>query len=200
MVPFNGVMVPVMLRELTPVQIKSCGDFSLIETFQDKVNSKSKKLKMADIIEYSEMQNKITRLALVKPTYDEVISIYDGDAVVKNAKEIIIELEKEAFKLVGGVKKDKLVEEIKNMRIWIDLLLPNDFTAWITAYVFGVDKSDIKSVTEKMLYEAAMMAKLGGDNPADHLQGNFTAFMREDINRRAWSIYAEKNKQKKRRK
>ena len=37
-VPFRDVMVPVYVRELTQVQIIACGQFSLIETFQDKIN------------------------------------------------------------------------------------------------------------------------------------------------------------------
>ena len=36
--------------------------------------------------------------------------------------------------------------------------------------------------------EISLTAKHGGDNPADHLRGRFTDFMREDF-RRAWSIY-----------
>jgi len=57
------------------------------------------------------------------------------------------------------------------------------------SFALQQDNSDIKDVSEDMLFSAAIKATKGHDNPADHLPGNFTDFNREDINDRAWSIY-----------
>ena len=46
-----------------------------------------------------------------------------------------------------------------------------------------------------MLLDAAILATNGHNNPADHLKGIFTHFNEDDINRRAWGIYAEWKKE-----
>jgi hypothetical protein len=79
--------------------------------------------------------------------------------------------------------------------IWTDYLLPEDFTAFIASYALGIDKGDIKKVSEKMLLEAAALAEKGHDNPADHLDGIWPevqkGFYLDDINKRAWQILQE---------
>jgi len=76
-----------------------------------------------------------------------------------------------------------------------EFLLPADFVSYIVSYALKVDESDIKLISEDMLFEAADMAKRGHDNPADHMQGNFTDFNREDINKRAWVVYFQRMKE-----
>ena len=75
--------------------------------------------------------------------------------------------------------------------------LPKDFLSTITCYALGIEKSDIKEVTTNALMNAAVMAKMGNDNPSDHLKGLFTDYMKDDINKRAWILFQEKNKKDK---
>lgn len=195
-VPFHGTNVMVRIRELTQAQIYACGgaDISLIETFQDKLRL-HKKPSMAEIVQYADVQHAITRKALVEPSYEQIMAIcktgFDTEAALKETKA----LEELLATLPSGPKKSALIEEIESMRVWIDLLLPQDFTASIVTYALGISKSDIKEVTEETLYRLAVSAKLGGDNPSDHISGNFSPFNKEDINRRSWMVHHDKQKE-----
>lgn len=191
MAPFFGAVVPVKLRELTQAQILSCGDFSLIETFQDKVAAQSKNVTMKEIIEYSERQHAIAKEALVAPTYEEILKAFDCDVKIKETKEKLAALKSRIEETPRGPKRAELEEEIAAMKVWAEFVLPEDFLAFVVGYTLGIDKSDIKKVSEEMLLNAAILAERGKDNPADHLDGRFTPFMKDDINRRAWVIHRE---------
>jgi hypothetical protein len=195
--PFHGTPVPVLVRLLTQAQLRACGSFSVIETFKDKVKraAAEKKPTLQDFVDYAERQHEICRRALVKPTYDEMIENIT-DSSVLSAKEKLKKLKAKVKDTPRGEEQKRLLQEIDGLTIWTDLLLPEDFTATITSYVLGVDRSDIKELTEDMLYEAAILARNGHDNPADHLSGNYPReYMRDEINRRAWSIYGERQKE-----
>ena len=99
--------------------------------------------------------------------------------------------------LPAGPRRTAFERETDGMRVWIDLLLPEDFMAGVVTYALGITKSDIKEVTENALYSAAVLAKIGNDNPADHLHGIFTDYMRDDINLRAAIILKEREKEQK---
>ena len=200
MAPFFGAVVPVMIRELTHGQILSCGDFSLIETFQDKVQAQTKKITMKEIIEYSERQHAIVKEALVSPTYEQILKAFEHDLKIKETKKKLEALKARVEDTPRGPKRADLEEEIASMRVWCEYVLPDDFIAFVVGYSLGIDKSDIKKVSEEMLLNAAILAERGKDNPSDHLDGRFTAFMKDDINRRAWVIHRnwlEENKRSK---
>lgn len=195
-IPFFGTLVQVELRELTQAQIYAAGgiDLSLIETFQDKIRQ-NKKPTIEDIVQYSEIMHAIARMSLHKPTYDQIFETLRDDLDVKKMESDLHKLHEELALLPDGPEADALDKEITRMNIRLNLLLPDDFLAGVTSYALGIGKSDIKLVSEEMLYNAALTAKHGGDNPADHLHGRFSDFMREDINRRAWALYYSKKKE-----
>jgi hypothetical protein len=195
MAPFHGVMVPIKLRELTQAQIRACGNFSLIETFEDKVRVASAKVTMREVTAYAERHHEIAKRALVAPTYDEILQIFKSDKTVAAAKEQMLAIKEKLRTAPRGPLRSALEEELENMRIWCELLLPEDFLGFIVSYTLGVDKSDIKEVTQEMLLDAAILAERGSDNPADHIDGTFTPFMRDDINSRAWVILEEWKKE-----
>lgn len=192
MVPFHGVPVPIMVRELTQAQIVACGEFSLIETFQDKINKKSAgdKRDMIKIAEFADLHHAICKRALVKPTYDEIIEAITCRPVI-DAREIGDRLKKKLDETPMGEERAKLEREIDELMIWTDLLLPDDFTAAVVSYSLGIEKSDIRELTEEALIQAAILAERGHDNPADHIGGKFTDFMRDDINIRGWLLLHE---------
>lgn len=195
LVPFFGSPVPVMLRELTQAQIISCGEMSLIETFQDKINKKNKKNDLATIVKYANQNNEIVKKALVAPTYEQIINRLTGSKTL-SARKQMDELRELIKQTPRGPRQTALLSEIDALKIWCDLILPEDFMSFIVSYTLGVDKSDIKELSEKSLIEAAILAEKGHDNPADHIDGRFTAFMRDDINKRAWLLLQEQRDKK----
>lgn len=195
-VPFFGTPVVVKVRELTETQILACGNFSLIETLQDKINKKNLQADIRKVIEYAELQHEICRRALVSPTYDQIVNKLAGWHVRDELQNKANEIEKLLQNAPLGKQKTELERELAGIRAYIDLLLPADFCAAVVSYALGLNKSDVKNVTEEMLLDAARLAELGHDNPADHLQGIFTPFMRDDINKRAWALLAESRQKK----
>ena len=189
--PFNGVPVCVKLRELNQTQILACGDFSLIETFQDKVLRKKNKVRRNDVVKYAAAQHAIARAALISPTYDEIISVIGKGKDIDAKKEELAELREKLISMTPGTQRSALEEEIDSYQIWIDLLLPNDFLSSLVSYCLGINQSDHKSETEKMLLDAAILAEKGHDNPHDHLHGMFTDFNKHDIDVRAWMILTD---------
>ena len=205
MAPFYGVMIPVMVRELNQAQIQACGNFSLITTFADKVADLSRKKKPEDINESMSFMHKIVAQSLVRPTYQEIMDIYDKDGLVNKARETLKELKEKLMQSKPGPQRTALNKEIEEVKIWTEYLLPEDFTGTIVSFALGVDKSDIQKVSEEMLLEAAILAEKGHDNPSDHLDGMWPdiqkGFYQADINKRAWFILDEwKKKNNKKRK
>jgi len=70
-------------------------------------------------------------------------------------------------------------------------LFPDDFMSTLTAILLQKEFTDINKVTREMLFEWACKAERGHDNPADHAEGIFTEFQREDINSYAWQELAK---------
>lgn len=191
---FNGEPVPVILKELNQAEILSCGDFSLIETARDIFN-KRRKIPIDRMLAYAEIQDQIVRKAMVSPTYDQVVGMLKSKILIDNAESEIKEIKTEIESIPIGPKKDALKAKVAEIELSLLQILPVDFTSFVFSYALGIDKSDIKLITEDMLYDAAILASRGHDNPADHLSGIFSDFNRDDINRRAWIVYAERMKE-----
>lgn len=202
--PFHGAAVLVKVRMLTQAQILSCGDFSLIETFADSVAKREANLTTERLLQYAEKTHAIAQLALVAPTYDEILSFFGGDSKIAEARERLGELRKileevpEEEETLG--ERRELGERIDALTIWADLILPEDFLAFVTNHAIGIDRSGIKQVSEEMLVDAAVLAEKGHDNPCDHLHGTWdelptAEFFHDDINKRAWLLLAETRKE-----
>ncbi len=189
--PFHGVPVCVKLRELNQTQILACGDFSLIETFQDKILRKKNRVRRNEVVKYAAAQHSIARAALLSPTYDEIIGVIGKGKDIEAKKVELAELREKLIGMKPGTQRSALEEEIDTYQVWIDLLLPTDFLSALVAYCLGIHKSDIKTVSEKMLLDAAILAEKGHDNPHDHLSGTFTDFNKHDIDVRAWMVLAD---------
>jgi hypothetical protein len=181
-----------MVRELTQAQILSCGDFSLVETFADKVARKQAKFSRKEIVAYAERTDAIARAALVHPTYEEIVAMFSHDSKITEAKKTLNELKIKLGETPMGRERAQLEEQVEGLRIWVDLILPEDFLSFVVGYALGLDKSDIKLVSEEMLINAAVLAERCHDAPADHIHGAFSDFMIDDLNTRALILLQEK--------
>lgn len=198
--PFNGRKIWIIARELNFVQIKSCGDFSLIETIQDNINNKDKKPTLDDMVKYSEIQHNVVKESLLNPKYDDIIKMilkYDDIDLQKQLNNIQRLFDKLPDKIENKKEKNELKEKYALLELKYRYILPADFLGFVFSFALKIDSSDIKKVSEEMLYNAAIKAKLGNDNPADHLTGDFTKFNIEDINERGWDVYFKKHPPKK---
>lgn len=196
MIPWNGVHVPVIVRELRYPEIRAIGDFSLIETFSDMMTNK-RKVTVAEMIQYSELQYNIVKAALVSPTYDEIMSTCEYPLIAEQVKKEIALLQTEIDNLPDGPKAEKLQDDLDLKRMEYEFILPADFIGTIMSYALQIDKTDIKLVSEDMLFEAAVRANNSNGSIADHLPGNFSDFNREDIINRGLVIYHERTKKDK---
>jgi len=194
--PFNGAEVFVRLRELNAIQIRSCGDFSLINLFDETAIKRAGKLSVREMAEFAGYQNAIVNEALLEPTYAKLMEWCGVDP--KGRREELETLRETLKDTEAGKERDLLLEKIESHKIWLDMILPQDFTAAIMAYALSIDKSDIKRITREALLHAAVLAKRGNDNPHDHLDGQFTPFNKIDIDTRAWMIFEEEREKAKR--
>ena len=192
LLPFNGEKIPFTLKELNEVEIKSCGDFSLIENMSSNIDIHEPKIE--EIVEFSEIQHNICKISMISPSYNDVLSIFDKNETIKNAKEELKEIEFKLAKLeLENNKKEyrELHTYYSSVKILANLILPNDFTASVTEYALGIHKSDIKKVTYEMLLNSAILAEKGHDSPHDHLSGQFSDFNKSDIDNCAWMALAK---------
>jgi hypothetical protein len=195
MIPFHGVKLPVIVRRLTYAQIRACGDFSLIETVSDIIKKKKGNATTKQMYDYSELQYNILKRSLKAPTYEEIMSLSEADILRIHAEKELKELEGIINNLPAGPEKDKLKEKYYITLTNSKFLLPADFVSAVVSFALNSSGTDIKEVTEDMLFEAAYKAVKGHDNPADHLPGNFSDFNKEDINNRAWIIYSQRTEE-----
>ena len=196
-VPCNGDSVLVRVRKPSGVEIQECGDISLIEILDDK--KRKKVIKKRDIRNYVDTQMKILNACLVSPTYDQLMEWAGSIDFVKETTRQYEECKNLLSRAPSGPERLELEESLDALYIKSRLILPADFIGSIMSFVFEIDNSDIKKITKKMLYEAALLAKAGKDNPSDHLHGKFTDFNKEDINKRAWTIFFDEQEKLKKR-
>ena len=195
MAPLFGRQIPVQLRKLTAAQIRSCGNISLLRSWEDKAREQAGAFSRKEIIAFSERHKEIAKKAMVCPTYDELFAALTTKEKKDEIETQIKELEVLIAQCERGPKKQSFEEELDSLRIWYDLILPSDFISFIVGYSLGINESDITLVSDDMLIEAAYLADRGHDNPSDHLPGQFTEFMKDDINMRAWYLLDEKKKE-----
>jgi len=193
-VPWNGTPIPCEIYMLNTVQIKSCGDFNVIE--KALKDSDEKKLSDEDeldaIIRIKNTQERLMKLALVHPTYDELVEYLGQTEVFKRIHETIEKIESDLQKIDKKNPERKVVEqELELARINLGFMFPDDFMATITAIVLQRDNSDIQKVSHDMLLEAACLAEKWHDRPSDHISGIFTDFQKQNINRMAAVVLQE---------
>lgn len=185
-VPFKGMPVWCVLKCLSFMELKSCGDISCL--YFGKKNEKEKKeMDINQIIEVKNAQEAVCKLAFVRPSFDEIIgTITDTDFQISEKEKILDEINKQIQELKGSEKR-KAEKKALQIEYQIGFLLPDDTMSFVTSWALGVEITDIKKLSRDIVLEAALMAKHYGNNTTDHITGVFTDFQKEDINK--WGIF-----------
>jgi len=192
--PWKGSPCMVMARELSDIEISALGNFSLIETDEYKWSQAQTKRKWSEVREYCEMNVKICKAALVSPTYDEIFEAVGKTAFNTKVEERIKHIGKMLDDMPDGPARQELEEIRDSLVVAWEIILPQDFMTTVACYALKIAKTDIKKVTEEMLYTAAVLASRGHKAPHEYIHGVFSNFNIEDIDLRAWNIYDERIK------
>ncbi|MCL2043340.1 MAG: hypothetical protein FWG89_04280 [Treponema sp.] len=190
-VPFNGVPVWCELRTLNATQIRSCGDFSNI------VSGETAELTRQQLIEIRNYQEKLIRLTMNRPAYDDIFKLLiNEDFVIQDKRNELEEIKKTDMSGLPSKQRIELENRIADIELFLGFVLPEDTFGFLTAWVNGSDVSDIRKLTDDQFLEAAILAENGNDNPTDHVSGVFTDHNKSDIDRYAWHCLAEYRRKK----
>ena len=187
---WKGSPCVIKVRTLSDVQIQSLGNFSLIETEEYRWSRAPGKITTwGERLSYLDMVVKICKAALVSPTYDEIFGIIGKASFNAEVKAQIERMNKMLAGMLEGPAKQELEEKRDSLIVAWDVILPADFRSAIVHDVLAVDRTDIKKVTEDMLYGAAILAARGHKAPHEYISGVFSAFNVRDIDCQAWIVY-----------
>lgn len=195
-VPFNATPVWCMLKCLSFLELKSCGDISCLYTQKEK-NEPS----ILDLIKFKNAQEAICKLAFVRPSFDTIISeILKVDFRISEKRKVLEKIENDIKnnKALSNSEKKELQKKADQIEFQIGFLLPDDTMSFVTAWALGVEITDIKKLSRNIILNAALMAKHYGNNTTDHITGVFTDFQKEDIDSHGLVLYNEFIKDKKR--
>jgi hypothetical protein len=192
-VPFNKTNIWCELRVPNGGEVIAAGNYSNID------NKKTpEKLNISRMIEMRNYQERLATSVLNKPKFSEILAMVNlDDNVLKEHRKRLEEIK--AIDISGLPAKER--SDLNRRKLETELLcgfaLPNDTYGFLANWANGNDVSDIKKISDEKYLEAAILAKNGGDNPSDHLDGFIlTEGNREDINRYCWHVYSEYLEQK----
>lgn len=186
--PFQGTPVWCYVTCLNSIQIQSCGDISCL-CFDEK----GKKPDLIECIKIKNIQENLVKLTLVKPSFDEIISMITKENFIISEKKKMLEKINEEINSANfsNSEKRKLQKKAEEIEFHIGFLLPDDTMSFLTSWALGIEITDIKKITRDILLDAAIMAVNGKNNPSDHISGVFTDFQKEDINKHGWYLYKQ---------
>jgi len=192
--PFNGTLIPVKVRCLNDTQIRALGDFSLIDITKGQPIEKIKVdplYAIQSIIKIKNFQEKLVRETLITPTLSDIEEkVYGKDEGIKDKLKRIESLT-EKIKMLPIDEQKEAIEELEGLELFTGYLLPTDFMNAVCSWALGTERSDIKKVSRAMLFEAAVLAEKGHDNPSDHIHGEFTTLHQAEIDKSAWIVLNE---------
>ena len=187
-VPFNKINIWCELRVPNGGEVIAAGNYSNINNHKDP-----EKLNIAKMIDMRNYQERLAMSVLNKPKFSEILEMVNlNDNVLKEHRKRLEEIK--AIDITSLPVKER--SELNRRKLETELLcgfvLPNDTYSFLANWANGNDVSDIRKISDERFLEAAILAKNGGDNPADHLDGFILVDLnREDINRYCGHIYAE---------
>lgn len=190
-VPWKGSPCMVMVRDLSDIQIQTIGNVSLIETEEYKWSRSSANVKTTwgERLSYADKMLAICKAHLISPSYDEIFAAIGKNAFNAEVKKQIEHINGQLNTMPIGPARSELENIRDSLRCAWDFILPEDFMAGIVENALGIQRTDIKKVTEEMLYTAAILAERSHSAPHDYIHGVFSTFNVRDIDTQAWVIF-----------
>jgi hypothetical protein len=152
-------------------------------------------LNAGELIETMNCQEAIAKMVMNNPTYEEFEKMILGEdrtleSMRQELEKIKLKTKDAAVNFIDGMGLNKRIEYL-NMRL--GYLLPADTMTALTLIGLGIDCTDIRKVTEKILLEAYQKHKLFEGSPKDYIAGIFTDKQGDEIERLAVAV-GEKHK------
>lgn len=183
--PWNNVIGIFKIRMLNATQIRACGNFTTLN-FEDDDSDDIKSQSLDDIIALKRMHENIAKNCMVSPTYEEVYAFIGNTELINSMRERCVLL-REDIKHIEDIKEvEECSKQLDMIELYIEFLLPDDFLASLTTVIVQRDNTDIRKCTKEMLFDAAVLAERGHNDPATHITGLFTDFQKDDLNKYAW--------------
>lgn len=177
---WKGEQVFVKVQELSDIQIQAIGNMSLIEVDKTNVTFDWRAWE-----QFAEQQHRIVKASLLSPTYEQLFEMIGKTEFMKDTEKTFIELSKEIANMDKGPGKKLAEQRASSLRALFDLILPNDFTAGVTQYAIGTNKTDIKMITKDILWNCYVLHKRCGGRPSDYCSGRLNDFNKRDIDNSA---------------
>jgi len=195
MLPWNGNYIPFKLRMLNSTQMKACGDFSVVsianeEQEQDNALDIDKGEQFKNILSLKNTQEKMLEMALVSPTFDEICNILNASDLIISIRATLAKCD-EAIKTATDLTMEQtaeLVKRVEDYKLYLAFLYPEDFIGAFVQYIVQREHTDIDIISRKILLEVGLSADKFGGRPSDFLEGNFTEYQKQDMDKASSSI------------
>lgn len=180
--------VCVKVRELSDLQIQAIGNFSLINR-----GTSAPVTDWRDVANLAELQSCIVKAALVSPSYERLCKLAGLGDFSKTVEARYIEIKKEIEELPIGPVRSGWEKQLESTRLLFNSVLPNVFCSEVTEYVLGINRTNIKLVTDEIILNAAILqsyAKSG--RISDFIQDDtLKPFHKRDIDIRGMMLFSE---------
>jgi len=187
LIPFNEseMLVEIKYPKLTQIP-EACRLNIINEKLQKCIE-----LTRQEIIDRYNIQEQCCRVVLNRPTFQELeIEVHGRDNVLEYKRKKLAELE-EKLKSISSSEKEELHRQIDDLKISCGNILPDNTMTTLTNIAYGVDISDLKTITKEKLLLAYSKARLFSGKPSDYVSGLFTDGDRQNIDNYATFLGGE---------
>ncbi len=189
--PWNGKPIAVTIRMLDSVAISSCGNFNTVAGSIMTEKELSKEPDIKQMIEVKNIHERLLKLALVHPTFEELEEILIEKDYFKQTKKRIEKIKKDIEEVESEVEKQELLKELDSAELAIAFVLPADFTTYIVTILMQQEATDINKLTRDMLLSAGFLGEKYNTRPSEYLSGVFTEKQKADIDLTALTLVSE---------
>lgn len=178
----------VKVRELSDLQIQAIGNFSLLGKTSDVPMTDFR-----DIANMADLHSRIIQAALVSPSYDALCSLAGLNGFSKIVEKRCLEIEHDIAELPRGPVRSGYEQQLAASRLLYANVLPNVFMSEVVEWVLGVNRTNIKMVTDEIILNAAFLrASAGSGRVSDYIDDKtLSPFNKRDIDTRGAILYAD---------
>lgn len=180
--PWNGNPIPVTIRMLNSAELSYCGEFNTVAAIlEDHEAQEDKKILIDDIIETKNIHERIIKLALVHPTFNELEAHLKKKDFFKQKQELIEETKVMIEQLDSAVEKEKYLDELTMLELSLAFLIPEDFTTYLVTILLQREATDLNKLTKETLLHIGFLAEKYNKRPSEYIEGIFTEKQKIDI-------------------